>query len=138
MSGEKSKPIFVGGGAGITGADAICNMHAVTPGLSVAGNMHAVTPGLSVLGVVAGTVGAIAEFLSSASQNVSVTDDDAQNIAAIIRAGKENNVEEFEIELNKEIVQGLDLKGLETSQNVNVTLGQKGKSSYKLKIKYKK
>ena len=125
MSGEKSKPILVGGGgAGITGADAI-----------VAGNMHAVTPGFFVLGVVAGTVGAIAEFLSSASQNVSVTDDDAQNIAAIIRAGKENNVEEFEIELNKEIVQGLDLKGLETSQNVNVTLGQKGKSSYKLKIK---
>ena len=97
-----------------------------------------VTPDLSVAGVVVGTVGAIAKFLYSASQNVSVTDDDAQNIAAIIRAGKENNVEEFEIELNKEIVQGLDLKGLETSQNVNVTLGQKGKSSYKLKIKYKK
>ncbi len=69
---------------------------------------------------------------------VSLTSDDAQNMATIIRAGKENNVEELEMELDKEIVQGIDLKALETSQNVNITLGQKGKSSYKLKIKYKK
>jgi hypothetical protein len=71
------------------------------------------------------------------SQPVSLTSDDAQNIATIIRAGRENNVKKFEIELNSEIVQGIDLKGLETSENVNITLGQKGKSSYKLTIEYK-
>ncbi len=84
--------------------------------------------------VIRAAVGAVRIF----SQPVSLTSDDAQNIATIIRAGRENNVEKFEIELNSEIVQGIDLKGLETSENVNITLGQKGKSSYKLTIKYKK
>lgn len=64
--------------------------------------------------------------------------DDAKNIETIIQAGKENNVDEMEIELDRQVVQGLDIKVIEQNINgINITLGQKGTSNYKLKVKYK-
>lgn len=67
----------------------------------------------------------------------SLKGDDAENIETIIRAGKDNDVDEMEIELDREVVQGLDVKAFESVEGVNITLGQKGKSCYKLKVKYK-
>ena len=62
---------------------------------------------------------------------------DAENIAEIIKAGNENNVDNLELELDRDVAQGLDLKALEDQGGVNLTLGQKGKTRYKLKIQYK-
>ncbi len=62
---------------------------------------------------------------------------DADNIKTIIQAGRHNNVDEMEIELENQVVQGLDLKALESLGGVYAIFGQKGKSTYKLKIKYK-
>jgi len=67
----------------------------------------------------------------------SLKKDDAENIRTIIKAGAESNVDEMEIELDREVTQGIDLKAFENAEGVNLTLGQKGKSRYRLKVKYK-
>lgn len=79
----------------------------------------------------------IYSLITKFSQPGSLKGQDADNIRTIIQAGRDNNVAEMEIELENQVVQGLDLKALESLGGVNTILGQKGKSTYKLKIKYK-
>lgn len=67
----------------------------------------------------------------------SLGEDDAKNIETIIKAGKDNGVDEMEIELDCEVMQGLDVNVFQELEGVKVILGQKGKSRYRLKVKYK-
>jgi hypothetical protein len=48
-----------------------------------------------------------------------------------------NGVDEMEIELEREVVQGIDLSVTEKSEGVSLVIGQKGSSKYQLKVKYK-
>jgi hypothetical protein len=91
--------------------------------------------GTFFLGPLGGAI--VGAILDKFSQPGSLEGDDAENIRTIIQAGNENNVDEMEIELDREVVQGLDLKAFESMEGVTLTLGQKGKSRYKMKVKYK-
>ncbi|WP_026736636.1 hypothetical protein [Fischerella sp. PCC 9605] len=82
-------------------------------------------------------MGLVYVMLKQFFQPGSLGKDDAKNIETIIKAGKDNGVDEMEIELDREVMQGLDINAFQEVEGINVTLGQKGKSRYRLKVKYK-
>ncbi len=69
------------------------------------------------------------ELLSSSQ----FTKDDSQHISEIIKAGKENGVNEMEIISNK--LTGLDLKIPNVDADINMSVGAKNKTI--IKIKYR-
>ncbi|MBD2595351.1 hypothetical protein H6G74_13570 [Nostoc spongiaeforme FACHB-130] len=92
----------------------------------------------SPLGIFSLLFPAFFPILEIFSKPGNLENDDAKNIETIIKAGKDNNVDEMEIELDRQVVQGLDIKCIEQNiEGINITLGQKGKTNYKLKVKYK-
>jgi len=71
----------------------------------------------------------VKELLSSSQ----FTKNDSQNIAELIKAGKENGVNEMEITSNK--LTGLDLKMPNVDADIKVSVGAKNETI--IKIKYK-
>ncbi len=63
-----------------------------------------------------------------------LTKDDTENIRKIIEEGRTQKVDEMEIEMSREVANGLNLKGI---KGVNATLGSQGETKYVLKVKYK-
>lgn len=68
-----------------------------------------------------------------------ITEDDAQSVAEIIKAGAESDVDEMTITVNRENVLGIDtkLKGLKTKRGFNFVVGMRGDTTYEIKVKYK-
>lgn len=63
-----------------------------------------------------------------------LTEDDSENIRKIIEEGRTQKVDEMEIEVSRNVANGLNLKGIES---VNVILGSQGETKYVVKVKYK-
>ncbi len=68
------------------------------------------------------------------SSTGNISQDDSENIRTIIEEGRKQNVDEMEIEMNREVATGINIDGIE---GVDVTFGSKGKTTYVMKIKYK-
>ncbi len=64
----------------------------------------------------------------------SLSQDDSENIRKIIEEGRNQKVDEMEIEMSRNIAIGLSVNGI---QGADVTLGSKGKTKYVMKVKYK-
>jgi hypothetical protein len=58
-------------------------------------------------------------------------------IESILRAGRENGADELELELESDILQGIDIGGLEEIFGISVKVGQKQKNYYQIKVRYK-
>ncbi|MBD2060513.1 hypothetical protein H6F88_31725 [Oculatella sp. FACHB-28] len=59
---------------------------------------------------------------------------DSEVINEIIKEGRNQGVEEMEFEFDRDVSLGLNLKGF---NDVDLTIGSKGKTRYSLKVKYK-
>lgn len=64
----------------------------------------------------------------------SLSQDDAENIKKILEEGRNQKVDEMEIEMSRDIATGLSINGIE---GADITFGSKGKTKYVMKIKYK-
>ena len=64
----------------------------------------------------------------------SLSQDDAENIRKILEEGRNQKVDEMEIEMSRDTATGLDINGIE---GADITLGSKGKTKYVMKVKYK-
>lgn len=64
----------------------------------------------------------------------SLSQDDAENIRKILEEGRNQKVDEMEIEMSRDIANGFSINGIE---GVDITFGTKGKTNYVMKVKYK-
>lgn len=64
----------------------------------------------------------------------SLSQDDAENIKKILEEGRNQKVDEMEIEMSRDTATGLSVNGIE---GVDITFGSKGKTKYVMKVKYK-
>lgn len=64
----------------------------------------------------------------------SLSQDDAENIKKILEEGRNQKVDEMEIEMSRDVAMGLSINGIE---GTDVTFGSKGKAKYVMKVKYK-
>ena len=65
-----------------------------------------------------------------------ITNDDAQNVESIIKAGRQNMVDEMNITIDREQMSGVRAKLEE--MDVDFEVGTKGKTKYIINVKYKK
>jgi hypothetical protein len=61
----------------------------------------------------------------------------SSDIESIIRCGKENGVDKLELDLESDILQGIDVGGLEDLLGISIKIGQKKENRFRLKVKYK-
>ena len=64
-----------------------------------------------------------------------LTEDDAENVRRIIKAGRDEGVDEMEIEMSRE--QWMGLKGKVDQVDADVGFGTGGKTGYRVEVKYK-
>ena len=64
----------------------------------------------------------------------SLSQDDAENIRKILEEGRNQKVDEMEIEMSRDTATGLNINGIEGAE---ITFGSKGKTKYVMKVKYK-
>lgn len=64
----------------------------------------------------------------------SLSQDDAENIKKILEEGRNQKVDEMEIEMSRETATGLSINGIE---GADITFGSKGKTKYVMRVKYK-
>ncbi|MDX2257021.1 MAG: hypothetical protein NW214_16020 [Pseudanabaenaceae cyanobacterium bins.39] len=63
-----------------------------------------------------------------------LSQDDAENIRKIIEEGRNQRVDEMEIEMSRNVAMGFSVNNVE---GADVTVGSKGQTKYVMKIKYK-
>ncbi|MBW4580466.1 MAG: hypothetical protein KME42_12955 [Tildeniella nuda ZEHNDER 1965/U140] len=63
-----------------------------------------------------------------------LTQDDAENIRKIIEEGRNQKVDEMEIEMSRNVTTGFSIDGIKGAE---ITLGSKGETKYVMKVKYK-
>lgn len=64
----------------------------------------------------------------------SLSQNDTENIRKILEEGRNQKVDELEIEMTREVALGLSIGGIEGAE---ITFGSKGKTKYVMKVKYK-
>lgn len=68
-----------------------------------------------------------------------VSKDDAENLQTIIRAGREQGVDEMHIKISKDQFAGIKAKGAikDAGADIDIGLGASGSSEYVVNVKYK-
>jgi hypothetical protein len=64
----------------------------------------------------------------------SLSQDDAENIRKIFEEGRNQRIDEMEIEMSRDTAMGLSINGLD---GADITLGSKGKTKYIMRVKYR-
>lgn len=76
----------------------------------------------------------INRFIKELNSPGKFTEDDGLNIRTIIEEGRKQNVDELEIEMNRKTALGINLNDID---GVDITVGNKGETQYRIKVKYK-
>ena len=63
-----------------------------------------------------------------------LSQDDAENIRKIIEEGRNQKVDEMEIEMSRNVAMGFTVNSVE---GADITVGSKGQTKYVMKVKYK-
>ncbi|UBF27769.1 hypothetical protein K9N68_07600 [Kovacikia minuta CCNUW1] len=64
----------------------------------------------------------------------SLSQDDAENIRKILEEGRNQKVDEMEMEVSRDVATGLSIDGVKGAE---ITFGNKGETKYFVKVKYK-
>lgn len=106
--------------------------------VAVAGAVAALHPLLQsiVLGpAVAGPL--LAGLMKTLGDFGGFTDNDAENVSRLIKSGKENDVDEMSIEMERDQWLGLKGKLDGSDEGVDVGFGMGGDTGYRIDVKYK-
>ena len=100
-------------------------------------SLSALTKSDSVEMRIAGLVIKVAAEFAQFFKPGKVEKDDVANIKDIIRTGRESGADKIEIEVDRRVMQGLNLKSLENEAGAVILVGQQGETHYRIKVKYK-